>query len=336
MSAATETENGAARAPAPSPLIEEVGADHPMREAIETADAERRVGGLGKPGRALNRRSPFFIGMTAAAGVAVTYGLIELLIKARSVLILIGLAFFIAAGPDPVVAWLTRRGWPRWAAVTAVIFALIALFGGFIATAVPPLAAQTSALISQLPHYLHELQNHSSTLGKLNDKNHIQQRVTSLLSTKGGALIGGVIGAGQIVLSALSSMVLVAVMTVYFLAAMPRTKLLFYRLIPHSRRPRAILLGDEIFTKVGGYVLGNVITSFIAGAGTFFLDARLGDPVSSRSSRSPCPSRWRSGRRSSTPATGWPRTICSCRGSSGTRSRCPLSSAWSRSSWAAC
>ena len=29
-----------------------------------------------------------------------------------------------------------------------------------------------------------------------------------------------------------------------------------------------ILLGDEIFTKVGGYVLGNVLTSVIAGLGT--------------------------------------------------------------------
>jgi predicted PurR-regulated permease PerM len=276
--AATGTENGAAQAPSTSPLIEEVGPDHPMREAIETADAERRSGGLGKPGRALNRRSPFFIGVTATAGVAVTYGLIELFIRARSVLILIGLAFFIAAGLDPVVAWLTRRGLPRWAAVTAVVFALIALFGAFIAAAVPPLAAQTSALIKELPHYLHELQDHSSTLGKLNDKYHIQQRASSLLSSKGGTLVGGVIGAGEIVLSTVSSMLLVSVMTIYFLAAMPRTKLLFYRLMPHSRRPRAILLGDEIFTKVGGYVLGNVITSFIAGAGTFFWMLAWGIP----------------------------------------------------------
>src|ERR1700728_2842335 len=266
---ATETENGAAQVPATSPLIEEVGPDHPMREAIETADAERRAGGVGKPGRALNRRSPFFIGMTATAGVAVTYGLIELLIKARSVLILIGLAFFIAAGLDPVVAWLTRRGLPRWAAVTAVVFALIAFFGAFIAAAVPPLAAQTSALINELPHYLRELQDHSSTLGKLNDKYHIEQRVSSLLSTKGSALVGGVIGAGQIVISTLSSMLLVAVMTVYFLIGMPQTKLFLYHLVPHSRRTRVVLLGDEIFTKVGGYVLGNVITSFIAGFGTF-------------------------------------------------------------------
>ncbi len=268
--AAAEERDDAAQAPATSPLIEEVSPDHPMREAIENAEAERQAGRLGRPGKALNRRSPFFIGMTGAAGVAVTYGLVELLLRARSVLILIGLAFFIAAGLDPVVAWLTRRGMPRWAAVSIVTFGCVALAGAFLAAAVPPLAAQTSALLNELPRYVHELQNHSSTLGKLNDKYHIQQRVTTLLSTKGTALVGGVIGAGQIVISTLSSMVLVTVMTIYFLAAMPRTKLFFYRLVPHSRRPRAILIGDEIFAKVGGYVLGNVITSFIAGAGTFF------------------------------------------------------------------
>jgi predicted PurR-regulated permease PerM len=276
--AAAGTEDGAARVPAVSPLAEEVSPDHPMREAIEAAEAERQSGGLGRPGRALNHRSPFLIGMKAAAGVAVTYGLVELLIKARSVLILIGLAFFIAAGLDPAVGWLTRRGLPRWAAVSAVVFALAALVGGFVAAAVPPLAAQTSALIDELPRYVHDLQNHSSTLGKLNDRYHVEQRLTSLLSTKGTALVGGVIGAGQIVISALSSMVLVTVLSVYFLAAMPQTKLFFYRLVPQSRRPRAILLGDEILTKVGGYVLGNVITSFIAGAGTFVWMLALGIP----------------------------------------------------------
>ena len=39
-------------------------------------------------------------------------------------------------------------------------------------------------------------------------------------------------------------------------------------LAPQSRRARVILIGDEIFTKVGGYVLGNFLTSAIAGAGT--------------------------------------------------------------------
>jgi hypothetical protein len=54
--------------------------------------------------------------------------------------------------------------------------------------------------------------------------------------------------------------------------------LFLYHLVPHSRRTRVVLIGDEIFTKVGGYVLGNVITSFIAGAGTFLWMLAWGIP----------------------------------------------------------
>ena len=51
-----------------------------------------------------------------------------------------------------------------------------------------------------------------------------------------------------------------------------------YSLVPHSRRPRVILIGDEILAKVGGYVLGNVITSVIAGLGTYFWLLAFGVP----------------------------------------------------------
>jgi predicted PurR-regulated permease PerM len=253
-------------------------AGDPMREAVEKAAAARRAGGLGRPGRAIDRRSPFYIGMTAAAGVAVTFGLVEILIRIRSALILIGLALFIAAGLDPVVEWLTRRGLRRWAAVLAVVLGRFAVAGVFLAAALPPLTAQTAALIHDLPHYMHELRNNSSTIGKLNDRYHIQQRLTSLLNSKGTALAGGVLGAGQVLLSTASSIFIVAVLTIYFLASMPKTKLFAYRLIPQSRRPRAILLGDEILTKVGGYVLGNVITSLIAGVGTCIWMVAFGIP----------------------------------------------------------
>ena len=59
-------------------------------------------------------------------------------------------------------------------------------------------------------------------------------------------------------------MLVVIVLVVYFLAAMPRIKLFAHRLAPQSRRARVILIGDENFDKVGGYMLGNVLTSRIA------------------------------------------------------------------------
>ena len=280
-----------------------------MQEAMDTAAAiAEKTNGLGHPGRPLNMRSPFFIGMAAAAGVAVTYGLgkrysaaelVESILqpsakiaqgfetylfemvdgkqysgfvvstRARSVLILIGLALFIAAGLDPAVSWLTRRGVARPAAVVVVVLAVIGVVGAFLAAAIPPLATQATALAQQLPHYMHSLQDHNSELGKLNSRYQIQQRLTHLLSTRGTTLIGGVLGAGELVLSAATSMMVVAVLTIYFLAGLPRIKLFAYRLAPQSRRARVILIGDEIFTKVGGYVLGNFLTSAIAGAGTY-------------------------------------------------------------------
>ncbi len=250
-----------------------------LNEAVEMAAVvAEETGGLGTPGRPMNRRSPFFIGMAAAAGVAVTFGLVELTIRARSVLVLIGLALFIAAGLDPAVGWLTRHGVRRWAAVILTLLAVTAAVGAFLAAAIPPLAAQTTALVAELPRYMHSLQDHNSQLGRLDAQYHIQQRLSRLISTRGSSLIGGVLGAGELVLGAASSLLIVAVLSVYFLADMPRIKLFAYRLAPHSRRTRVILIGDEIFAKVGGFVLGNFLTSVIAGLGTYLWMLAFGLP----------------------------------------------------------
>jgi predicted PurR-regulated permease PerM len=254
-------------------------AEDRMEEAVAIAHAAaEETGGLGRPGRPMNRRSPFFIGMAAAAGVAVTYGLLEIVLRAGSVLILIGLALFIAAGLDPAVGWLTRRGMRRSLAVVVVLLLVLGVIAGFVAAAIPPLTSQTSSLATQLPHYARDLQNHSSELGKLNAKYQIEQRLDKLVSSRGSSLVSGLLGAGKVVLGAVGDLLVVLVLTVYFLAGLPRIKLFAYRLAPHSRRARVILLGDEIFTKVGGYVLGNVVTSLIAGLGTFLWMVAFGIP----------------------------------------------------------
>lgn len=256
------------------------GPDGGMEAEVRRAAAlAAETGGLGSPGRPLNRRSPFFIGMAGAAGVAVTAGLVELFIAARSVLILVGLALFIAAGLEPLAAWLTRHRVPRWGAVLAIVVAGLGLVAGFFALAIPPLVTQATAFAHQLPAYLHTLESHSSGLGRLNQRFQIQQRLTGLLSGSGASsLVGGLLGAGQFVVSALSSAFVVTVLVVYFLAAMPRIRLFAYRLAPRHRRARVILLGDEIFTKVSGFLLGNIVTSVIAGVGTFLWMLALGIP----------------------------------------------------------
>lgn len=250
-----------------------------VQEALETAATiAEETGGLGTPGRPVNRRSPFMIGLTGALGVAVAYGLVEVASKARSVLVIVGLALFIAVGLDPVVGWLVRRGVPRWAAVLTVIGCGVAVAAAFLAAAIPPLTSEATALAHQIPHYMHTLQDRNSQLGKLNVKYHLQQRLSKVVTSGGSSLIGGVLGAGELVLSTASFILVVVVLSIYFLAGLPRIKVFAYQLVPHSRRPRVILISDEVLAKVGGYLLGNFITSAIAGLGTYVWMLALGIP----------------------------------------------------------
>ncbi len=230
-------------------------------EAAEISTPEQP---LGRVGKRLDRRSPFFIGMAAAAGVAVTYGLIQVVVGAEQILVLIGLALFLAIGMEPAVSWLANHRFPRWLAVTTVFVIAFAAVGGFLAAAIPVLVEQATALVTKAPEYLRQAQDHNTFLGRLNERFHLQQAVESSLSS-GSGLTGGVLGAGKAVFGVVTDALILIVLTIYFVADLPRIRAAMYRLIPHSRRPRAILIGDNIFAKVGGYVLGNLAVSVIAG-----------------------------------------------------------------------
>ena len=91
-----------------------------------------------------------------------------------------------------------------------------------------------------------------------------------------------------------ASTLTIIILTIYFLANMPAMKAVLYRAVPRTRRARVGLLGDEILDRVGGYVLGNLATSVIAGVASLS-GSSLGESlIQSRwrcSSRSPTSSR---------------------------------------------
>lgn len=224
---------------------------------------------LGTPGPPISRRSPLVIGFLAAVGVGLAYALGTLLVEASGVLVLVGLALFLAIGLEPAVTWLMRTRMPRWLAVTITALAVIGVVVGTIAAVVPLLVGQVTAFVDALPQYVRQIHDNSTILGRLDAKFHIEQRVTEWVDNPPKEVTSGLLGAGQMVLSATVSTLTVLILTVYLLADLPRIRRLIYRLIPQSRRARVILIGDEISAKVGRYVLGNLLTSLIAGVGTF-------------------------------------------------------------------
>ncbi len=252
-------------------VLDDIHADA-AAEAGATPDNE-----FGRAGRRFDRSAPFFVGFVGALGVACAFALAYAVVAVGQVLVLIGLAFFLAVGLDPAVRWVHRRGIPRPGSVALVLLAAFGVFALFLAFAVPLAVTQASHLASEIPGYLNSLKNRHTTIGKLNFKYHIVSRLQKLLQGNGSSF-KTVLGAGEVVVDLVGSVILVVILTVYLLVDLPRVKRGLYQLAPRSRRARMVLLTNEIIDRVGGYVLGDLFTSFIAGAGTLAWALILGIP----------------------------------------------------------
>lgn len=242
------------------------------QEVAALADEEHPMGVPGKP---LLIRSPLRIGFNAAIGVLFALALAAVVLKAASVLILIGIAALVAVGLEPLVVWLCSKGFRRGIAVAIVVAVLVAFVATFVAQLAVPISDEATQAHSQIPTLIRELQDKSSFLGSLNQRYQLQDKATQLFS---GQTVGGVLHVGGILLSVAADVLIVFVLVIYFLVDLPALKRTFYRLLPRSRRPRVGLITDEILVRVGGYFLGNVLTSAIAIAANYVLLRVLGVP----------------------------------------------------------
>jgi len=187
------------------------------------------------------------------------------------VLTIIGLALFIGVGLQPAVVWLESRRLPRFAAVTIITLSFLAVIGAFVAAAIPPITHEAHELMVNFPRYRANIAAGKGWLGHLVNKLHLSSYVrgnNAASKTLKREAVGGVIGAGKLLLSTTASAISVVVLTIYFLIALPAISQLWLGLVPASRRERVGSLVDEVFGRVGGFVLGNIITSLVAGAGT--------------------------------------------------------------------
>ena len=248
----------------------------PPEVARERAGTDESLGVLGRP---FDRRTPFFVGLTGALGVAVAYLVVRGIVDITSVLVIIGTALFIAIGLNPILEFLMKRGMARGPAVGVVTFGFLAIIAGFLVAAVPPISHEISNLVTNYPRYKADLINGRGWAGKLAVKLHL----TSYL--KGGGksslklpVTGGVLGPGKVVLSFAVATVSLVALTIYFLIALPGVRQLWLSLIPRSRRERVRLLTDEVFERVGGFMLGNLLTSIVSGVGTYVWLLAFGVP----------------------------------------------------------
>jgi predicted PurR-regulated permease PerM len=134
------------------------------------------------------------------------------------------------------------------------------------------------SLIKNYPRYRTDLVDGRGWAGNLVKKFHL----TGYLKGKKKLTLpisGGVLAtAGKDLLSIGVGTVSLVALTIYFLVALPGVKKLWLSLIPMSRRERVGLLTDEVFDRVGGFMLGNLLTSLVSGVGTYLWLLAFGVP----------------------------------------------------------
>ena len=221
---------------------------------------------LGVPGKPLERHSAFYIGFFGGLGALLAYWLGTQLLAISSVLILVVVAMFLAAGLNPVVEFFVRRGLRRSYAVLAVIVMVVVALALFVLAIVPVISDQVAAITENAPEWFQELQRNRQ-IQDLNQKYDVFDRAESYIEQGGftSSLFGGVLGVGLAVLSTLLNAFIVVVLTLYFLSSLQATKNALYRLAPRSRRDRVAKLGDRVLGSIGGYVSGAFIVATCAG-----------------------------------------------------------------------
>ncbi|MEZ0088919.1 AI-2E family transporter [Streptacidiphilus sp. EB129] len=226
-----------------------------------------------------SHRPWFAIGFRLGLGALVAYLLVQAVIQVQGVLMLVLLSLVFAISVEPVVGILTVRGMSRRSAVATVIVGLLVVLAALFSLFIPPVTSEVNALARSIPTWLQQLHDHHSTLGRLEDRYHLIAKAKQQLSGSGaGTVVNGLLGAGQLLVSTVTGMAMVATLTMYFLAGLPTLKRFCLRFVPGSSRARAETLTDEVLLRTGRFMLANVATSVIAGLSTMIWAEAWGVP----------------------------------------------------------
>lgn len=209
--------------------------------------------------------------------VVATLAGIWALYSLRRVLLLLGVAAFLAVALEPAVTFLHRRVRSRGIAVAVMSVLLVVFVAGFIASIVPPIVKETTELVENLPEIRADLEDASTRLGQLERRFQITERIESLAGNASAILsnLGGVVGT---VFGFVTDFLVVLVLTLYILLRAPNIKAGGIKLLPRDQRERMARIADVVFSKVGGWMEGNLLISLVAGVVSFIALLILGVP----------------------------------------------------------
>jgi predicted PurR-regulated permease PerM len=220
--------------------------------------------------------------VTTVVVVAVFYLAGKLIYRLRDVILLMVLAGFLALLLNPLVVMLERWGIKRrgWAVTVVVLWSLVVFVGLAVAFGYP-LANGIANLAHTLPGYVSAAQHGRGWIGHLVRHYHIQQWVSKnapKLVSLGQGLAKPALSLGKGAFSLLLALFTVFVLMLLLLLEAPKMRAGALALMPPQRAEKLTRIAAEVNRSVTGYMLGNLLTSLLAGIVVFADLLALGVP----------------------------------------------------------
>jgi predicted PurR-regulated permease PerM len=233
-------------------------------------------------GAAESRGIPLRTIITVIGLAAMIYVSGKVLYRLRDIVILLAVSGFIAVILNPLVVMLQRRIAPRRSvAVAMVTVSGVLIFVGVLMGCAYPLAAGISHLVNQLPGYVANAEHGKGWAGHLLRRYHVQawaQRNTPMLMNVAQGFGKSALAVGKNAVSLAATLTTVFVLTVLLLLEGPKLRAGILARMRPERAARCIRVAAEVRRSVAGYVLGNLLTSVIAGTVVFVTLLIVGVP----------------------------------------------------------
>jgi predicted PurR-regulated permease PerM len=248
------------------------------------AEASATPGSAGSKPIWASLSNPFAVGLSLTLGGLVAIGLGTAFINLSTIIIYVIFALFAALGLDPVVRFFERHHVARPWGIVIVYSVFAIVMAGILLLVIPALVSQITKFFTDLPQTIQDFektpfyawltQTFGSQVSTITDQ--VQKWLTNPanLAKIGGGFLNFAITVG----TTISGLIIVLVLSLYFLASLPTMKVAFIQFAPARNRGTAADLTNHITDSIGGYLMGMVILAGCNSIVAFFLHLFLGLP----------------------------------------------------------
>ncbi|MBI5160076.1 MAG: AI-2E family transporter [Micrococcales bacterium] len=230
-------------------------------------------------------QNAFRLGLIGGLGVLLALAIGGAVQSLAPILTYVGAALFLALGIDPAVSFLQRRALPRWLSIVIVLLVIVGVFVGLIFAVVPVISDQVSTLIAQAPDIGASFQKNGAVREWFAenvpwlDLDQVYGQAQDWIRKNTDSITNGVIGTATSIATGAFGVLIVLILTLYFVSSLSSIKRGLYQLVPASKRERFTDIAEQISAAVGRYVVGQVALGLCNGILTFLFLNILGIPL---------------------------------------------------------